>query len=1139
MKRLPLPSLLPALTAAVLAFLSLAPRPLSADATASDPVPARFPSLTLNRPWEFYWNQHISPDQFRRPRQAPLPDAVAPPQSWQALDYPALGRATYRLVIPRRNLPQPLPPVMGLDFPSIYSAYRLYINGRLVEQVGRPAVAAAEEISRIHRTTAYFSPAPAPNRGIPPGSLEIILQVSNHAYHIRSGLTKAPRLGTKTAIERQKHLQVARDFIVIGSLMLMGFYHIILFLLRRRDRVSLYLGLFTVDVAYRRFLISGEKMAFTVFPNLTVEAFNYLQLWGIYPLLALFLLYIYRLFPAAGHRRVVIGVTAVSALYLAAAHLAAPRHSLVTPFTPVLLFGLFYILFVLFRALRQGRPEARMVGAGFLFIFAVALNDILNTLGILNSVYLLGLGLWIFLFFQALTLARRFSRAFEQVEDLSADLREKNESLQAMDRMKDEFLANTSHELKTPLNGIIGIADSLRDGAAGELTQRQDENLELIALSGQRLYALVNDILDFSSLKNNTLKLDIRPVSLRGVINIVTAITRPMTRQKGLDLRLEVPEDIPGVMADPGRLQQILFNLTGNALKFTVDGALTLRAEAAPSAGKVVVSVIDTGIGIDAEKQEAIFESFSQADGSISRRFGGTGLGLSITKSLLERQGGTITVDSTPGEGSVFRFTLPAAPPEAALEEADSEAAAKSAAARRRVFSDTDLLEEPNPPDAPAASAPGTPGAPAAPDTEPQGYTILVVDDEAVNLQVLINQLSLYDYRTVTAASGPEALAKLREGLQPDAAILDVMMPEMSGYDLAREIRKTYGPSELPILLLTAKDQTQDILQGFDSGANDYLTKPFSRAELIARVRTHTQLCKITLAYSRFVPREFLEILDRESITDVQLGDHTEKDMTVLFADIRSFTSLSENLTPEENFRFINSFLGRFGPLIRSNNGFVDKYVGDEIMALFPGSPADALAAADAMRQERLTYNRHRASLDYPAIDFGIGIHAGTLMMGTVGEAERMDTTVIADIVNTAARLEALTKALQAPVLTTREALAAAQTAAGTAAGTAEPPNRPLGEALVRGRREAVPIVEILTDQTDPVCRQKTADAPRFAQALAHYLDQNFSEAYQLFEEILSRNPEDRAAALYTERSRAHQKTAPQELPPRWRYLEQ
>lgn len=234
-----------------------------------------------------------------------------------------------------------------------------------------------------------------------------------------------------------------------------------------------------------------------------------------------------------------------------------------------------------------------------------------------------------------------------------------NHRLQELDRLKDEFLANTSHELRTPLNGIIGLSESLLDGAAGSVPDPMRKHLEMIAYSGKRLANLVNDILDFSKLKNHTLQLNKRPVSVHSAVQILLKITGPLVATKPIALINAVPETLPAVSADEARLQQILYNLVGNAVKFTDRGSITVSAK--QDADAVVIDVVDTGIGIPADQIEKIFESFEQVDGAHSRQHGGTGLGLAITRRLVELHGGSISASSTYGVGSRFRVRLPLA----------------------------------------------------------------------------------------------------------------------------------------------------------------------------------------------------------------------------------------------------------------------------------------------------------------------------------------------------------------------------------------------------------------------------------------------------------------------------------------------
>ena len=424
--------------------------------------------------------------------------------------------------------------------------------------------------------------------------------------------------------------------------------------------------------------------------------------------------------------------------------------------------------------------------------------------------------------------------------------RQEAERLKQIDQMKDEFLANTSHELRTPLNGIIGITESIMDGATGEVSSKTQDNLQMVASSGRRLAHLVDDILDFSKLKNHEIVLREQAVSLRELVEVTLILSRPLVAESEVELVNGVEEGLPLVAADENRLQQILHNLIGNAVKFTRQGEVRVTARVVGE--RIEVAVEDTGVGIEADKLEKIFESFQQADASSAREFGGTGLGLTITRQLVELHGGQIEVTSIPGEGSRFSFRLPQWDGEVRAISADPADSRPLAGVREHPLgSDYRPLNIPVPTPTggyPATEAAGLVALNSATEEAGPVREVLCVDDEPVNLQVLENLLSLEGYRVRRANDGLECLEFLRQGLVPDLVLLDVMMPRMTGYEVARTIRADFPAHELPIVMVTAKNQVSDLVEGLSTGANDYLSKPFSKQELLARVRTHIDLSK-------------------------------------------------------------------------------------------------------------------------------------------------------------------------------------------------------------------------------------------------------------------------------------------------------
>lgn len=471
-------------------------------------------------------------------------------------------------------------------------------------------------------------------------------------------------------------------------------------------------------------------------------------------------------------------------------------------------------------------------------------------------------------------LSGSFTRMAKQLQTLFSSLEVKNEELQKLDKFKDEFLANTSHELRTPLNGIIGIAEALLDGSTGPLPIQTQTNLKMIVASGRRLSSLINDILDFSNLRKNKIELQVTAVDLHFAVNNVLELCQTLIGRKNLKLINHIPTHFPAAQADENRLQQILHNLVGNAIKFTERGIIEISAQIAEREKKkgkkkkyLAVTISDTGIGIPSDKTQQIFESFEQIDNYVESKQVGTGLGLAVTKRLVRLHGGEITVESTVGEGSRFTFTLPISTENASVPMTDPNLATETGGYFKKTthltspmaLSETSLsrtVTSANDPDYPPVQnalkidslarneGVGVKTALAVSQDKVEGspFKILIVDDEPVNLHVLINHLSLHNYTVIQASSGPEALAILQEGLIPDLILLDIMMPYMTGYEVTQKIRNMWGVNELPIVLLTAKNQESDLIMGLEMGANDYLIKPVSKNELLARIKTHIHI---------------------------------------------------------------------------------------------------------------------------------------------------------------------------------------------------------------------------------------------------------------------------------------------------------
>lgn len=448
--------------------------------------------------------------------------------------------------------------------------------------------------------------------------------------------------------------------------------------------------------------------------------------------------------------------------------------------------------------------------------------------------------------------------------------------LTQIDKLKDEFLANTSHELRTPLNGIIGLAESLRDGVAGDVSPKMKYHLSLIADSGKRLASLVNDILDFSQLKNKGLTLNKKAVDVQVLVDVVLTLSKPLIANKAVIFANNIPKNLPSAFADEDRVLQILHNLIGNAAKFTDRGVINVSASVVDDFLQVEVS--DTGTGIPPDRISEIFESFTQLEGGIERTHGGAGLGLSVTKQLVELHGGQVRVESVLGIGSTFYFTLPTTYD---LPEKLHVKHTYVKPPKTHSYFETEAVEQ---------------------SQLEQKNNILIVDDDLVNRRVIANYLAMSGYNIIEANCAEDAF-RIVDSQPIDLVLLDVMMPRISGYEACKVFRETYPAHELPIILLTARSQMNDLVMGFEAGANDFMVKPIAKETLMIRVATHLQLHDVM----RNLDKKVAERTDELNKSNAVLKQ-AQQELEVAYQKLEE-ASLTDPLTGLNNRRFLNKSL--------------------------------------------------------------------------------------------------------------------------------------------------------------------------------------------------------------------------------------
>ncbi len=755
-------------------------------------------TLPLQGDWEFFPAQLIDSTTYDLSASG-VKKTAGIPQNWNNYStgstIPGYGYGTYHLHIEGVEAGKTL----ALFIPTTATANRVFINEKLVFEAGTITTSREGFIPSYKTGLIRFTPDT--------DEFHLFIQISNFIY-ARGGLWHEPVLGYEEAVTRYTNNVYEKDFFLLGSLLMMTIIHLSIFMFRKMETEHLLIGILAFT-AIIRIVAAGNYLIYHFFlhvPFKVMFVFEYLSLYWI-PVIFVLLtstLFFPRQFPGLIRALVAYGIFMSFLTIVASVRFS----SSIVQFGQVNAVAITIIgITISFMALIKGYSEASYILLGGYIATVFALHDMLfyNNFVANHFGELVPFGLFAAVLLQSIIVTMRYTHNRKKLEELS-------EHLIRIDKIKSDFLVSTSHELRTPLNGILALSDSLLKGGNGQLNTGQKEKLELVCVSARRLTYLVNDILDVTRLENNDLNLDIRALHINGVIRSVVKVFQTLSIPKGIAVDVHLPLNSPYVLADENRVAQILYNLLGNALKYTREGSILVDLKVSRESAEICVK--DTGIGIAADTIDRLFEGSLQ--GKETTGIGSNGIGLIVCKKLIEMQNGTIRVESVEGEGSSFYITLPIAP---SIE-------IKASKERRQIVQRVS---------AERSAAETSP-------TEERGC-ILIVDDELINLKGAEAQLQLEGYHIITAQTGKEALEIVESKSQSlSLVILDLMLPDLSGYEVCSIIREEKTVFELPILMLTAKNRLEDLVEGLQAGANEFLSKPFETAEFISRVHTLVHL---------------------------------------------------------------------------------------------------------------------------------------------------------------------------------------------------------------------------------------------------------------------------------------------------------
>jgi len=779
---------------------------------------------SLDGDWYFFHEQLLSPEKTVKKMGDESSQLVKIPSSFkkQTGKVNTFGTYVANIKLPEEFIGKQL----SIHVPFQYSAYRLFIDGEEIASNGHVGHSASTHQSEMAPETGEFV--------VQSELITIMMHVSSFE-HIRGGFENSIHIGDELTVTKKITRDVGISLFLTGSIFVIGIFLISLGLYNLKEIHYFVFGLLSVVIALRT--IFTDPFYYTI---IFVDSS---WLWGtrleyIFTEAAaiLFVILFWIWHRETFSKLIVILITTIFSVLIIITLFTKPVFFQKLYFNVFLItipFA-FYTIYVVYQSIRRRNKYiiVNIIGAGLIFIGFF--NDYSLGQGWHSGPTLMLPAVSSFILLHVIFMGRDFAQNVKYIEMQNKELVELNKAkegllkrLEAEVESKEDFLMQTSYELRNPLHGMINISRSILQQRGYLFDEKTKEDLNLQISIGQHMSRAVEDLIDITRLREQNIKLQREQVHLLTITTGIVDMFSVLIENKDIDIKIKVPKDYPLLYVDKTRLIQIMFNIVHNAVKYTTHGTITIDADIFEGQARIYIQ--DTGIGISKNDLRTIFDIYQRVGEGSTVTGKGLGLGLSISKQLIELHGGEIGVSSILGKGTVITFTLP-------FVETTEELVEKKQVALLPERTTDDLFQE-----LPSTIEQSMIDAFMNEENIDERPKILAIDDDTVNLKILKNILSEDQYEIELVTCTQEALEKLDE-TGWDLVISDVMMPNMSGYELTRIIRERFTIAELPILLLTARKNVEDVYTAFLAGANDYVSKPVDTIELNVRVRTLTNL---------------------------------------------------------------------------------------------------------------------------------------------------------------------------------------------------------------------------------------------------------------------------------------------------------